>query len=220
MNWLFLAIALGVGLLIGYAFGRLATYAAARRLLERHFDEHERTWCRLLGRLNPHPWPMGFTCRCVQALRKEVGVRLDLSKLMIELGREHLAFDREVAARLEGSLDKNLEAAAALLDYCEDQVLPLIGRVRDAATSLHAEVESLIGLTAGRYESLADRGVEAEEERLRVSMIRNASAASRTGIAEAPVTTLKLLRAQLEVVEDLLRTADILESMIPPEGGK
>jgi len=220
MNWLLLALALCAGLLAGYAFGRLATYAAASRRLKRLFDEHERTWCRLLGRLNPQPWPPGFTCRCVQALRKEVGVRLNLSRKMIELGREHLAIDREVAARLEGALDKHLEAASALLDYCEEQVLPLIGRVRDSATSLHAEVESLISLAADRYESLTARGVEAEEERLRVSMIRNASSASRTGITEAPVTTLKLLRVQLEVVHDLLRTADILESMIPPEGGK
>jgi hypothetical protein len=220
MNWLLLAIVASVSVLFGFLFGRLATYAAARRHLEQLFDEHEQTWCRLLGRLNPHPWPLGWTCNAVQAARQEVGIRLDLSKEMIQLGREHLAFDREIAERLAGSLGEHLEAATALLDYCEEQVLPLIGRVRDVATSLHGEVEMLIGFVADHYDALAARGIQAGEEQRKISMIRNASSASRTNIAAAPVTTMKLLRTQLEIVHELLRTADILDSTTPPEGGK
>ncbi|MFA6603804.1 MAG: hypothetical protein WCT10_03085 [Patescibacteria group bacterium] len=220
MNWLTLATAVCFVLSVGYALGRLATRAASRRQLERIFVDHYRTWCHLLGRLHPEPVPLGWNCRVVQALRKEVGARLDMTLKMIQFGRQHFQVDREISERLERSSARNLEAASALLDYGEGQVLPLLGRVRDCASLLHGEVEMLIKLASGRYDRLAARGCQVEAERQRITMIRNASAASRLQIAGAPVTTMKLLRVQLRVIHDLLLTADVLETMLPPAGGK
>ncbi len=200
-----IAIAAGIGILIG--IGSCLARVRGRRAaeLEARLKADEELAGKLTKRIRPdRPFANEWTCQSVREARDKAWRKTSNGNRAVALCRKLAPGDLTLAETMERDASACLRSAEAVLDYCEADVVALIGRMRQAVEGVHAQAVQLRRAAVERLDELAARGRPHPEEAERLRMLATALEAHRPMIATAPVTTLRALNAQLGVIRDVL----------------
>lgn len=190
-------------LVIGLVIGNSRRSSRLRRMATARLDEDEKLAERITADAKGKASSSYWSCKSTTAGRSLIMSLAARARMLCGEARRVCEFDPEEAMELERQSRAALFAAETLLHYADTEVVPLIGRMRDAVEMTHCRAAELRRLLAGLLTPIRqDPAVEETAER--IDRLHNALEAYRPTIAGAPVTALKTLNKQLRVMNEAL----------------
>ncbi len=200
-----LAVFAAIGCSIGYGLCLARARRRSLAALGLRLSEDEGQAAALRKRLKPErPFTAEWTCQSVGEARNKAWRLVCQANRMIALARKTASAETAMAETYERDARLALRSAAAILDYCDCDVVALIGRMRQAVDGVHELAVELRQVALDRLDALAACGRPRSVEAERLRILANALQAGKPMIATQPVTTLRALNTQLRVIKDVL----------------